>query len=114
MQKKSLNKIVMIFFIIIGVIGLMVAVYFLPPVHDRLSWRIANLRASIFYFFNPPDEVAFSPAQQDEMEAIVRETQTAMAPTPTQTLEPTITPTNFVSPTPTQTPSPTPSPGRPP
>ena len=110
MPKKRLNKILKIFFIIIGVIGLMVAVYFLPPVHERLSWRITNLRASIFYFFNPPDEVAFSPAQQDEMEAIVRQTQTAMAPTPTQTLEPSITPTNFISPTPTQTPSPTPSP----
>jgi len=110
MLKKSSNKILKIFFIIIGVFGLMTAIYFLPPVHDRLSWRIANLRASIFYFFNPPDEVAFSPAQQEEMEEIVHQTQTAMAPTPTQTLEPSITPTNFVSPTPTQTPSPTPSP----
>jgi len=110
MPEKKLNKILKIFLLIIGVIGLMVAFYFLPPVHERLSWRIANLRASIFYFFNPPDEVAFSPAQQAEMEAIVRQTQTAMAPTPTQTIEPGITPTNFISPTPTQTPSPTPSP----
>ncbi len=110
MPKKSLNKILKIFFIFIGVIGLMVAIYFLPPVHDRLSWRITNLRARIFYYFNPPDEVAFSPAQQAEMEAIVNQTQTAMAPTPTQTVEPSITPTNYTSPTPTQTPSPTPSP----
>lgn len=110
MPKKKLNKILKIFLLIIGVIGLMVAIYFLPPVHERLSWRLLNLRASIFYFFNPPDEVAFSPAQQAEMEAIVRQTQTAMAPTPTQTIEPSITPTNFISPTPTQTPSPTPSP----
>ncbi|MDF1520031.1 MAG: hypothetical protein P1P73_06085, partial [Brevefilum sp.] len=110
MPKKKLNKILMIFLIGFGAIALMLAIYFLPPVHDRLSWRIANLRASIFYYFNPPDEVAFSPAQQAEMEAIVRQTQTAMAPTPTQTLEPSITPTNFISPTPTQTPSPTPSP----
>ncbi len=110
MSKKKSNKILMIFFIIIGVLGLMVAVYFLPPVHERLSWRVANLRASIFYFFNPPDEVAFSPGQQAEMEAIVRQTQTAMAPTPTQTIEPSITPTNFISPTPTQTLTPTPSP----
>jgi hypothetical protein len=110
MPEKKLNKVLKIFLIVIGAIGLMIAVYFLPPVHDRLSWRITNLRASIFYFFNPPDEVSFSPAQQDEMEAIVRQTQTAMAPTPTQTVEPSITPTNFISPTPTQTPSPTPSP----
>ena len=110
MPEKKMNKILKIFLIIIGAIGLMVAVYFLPPVHDRLSWRLTNLRASIFYFFNPPDEVSFSPAQQDEMEAIVRQTQTAMAPTPTQTVEPSITPTNFTSPTPTPSPSPTPSP----
>jgi len=94
----------MIFFIVIGAIAFILGIYFLPPVHDRLSWRIANLRSSIFYFFNPPDEVAFSPAQQDEMEAIVQKTQTAMAPTSTQTLEPTITSTNFISPTPTLTP----------
>jgi hypothetical protein len=110
MSKKKLNKILMIFLIGFGAIALMLAIYFLPPVHDRLSWRIANLRSSIFYYFNPPDEVAFSPAQQSEMEAIVRQTETAMAPTPTSTLEPSVTPTNFISPTPTQTPSPTATP----
>ncbi|HEY9121851.1 MAG TPA: C39 family peptidase [Brevefilum sp.] len=110
MPKKKLNKILMIFLIVFGAFALMLAIYFLPPVHDRLSWRIANLRSSIFYYFNPPDEVAFSPAQQAEMEAIVRQTETAMAPTPTSTLEPSITPTNFISPTPTQTPSPTATP----
>ncbi|MDT8382145.1 MAG: C39 family peptidase [Brevefilum sp.] len=110
MPKKKLNKILMIFLIGFGAIALMLAIYFLPPVHDRLSWRIANLRASIFYYFNPPDEVAFSPAQQAEMEAIVRQTETAMATTPTSTLEPSVTPTNFISPTPTQTPSPTATP----
>ncbi len=110
MPKKKLNKILMIFLIAFGAFALMLAIYFLPPVHDRLSWRIANLRSSIFYYFNPPDEVAFSPAQQAEMEAIVRQTETAMAPTPTSTLEPSITPTNFISPTPTQTPSPTATP----
>ena len=110
MPKKKLNKILMIFLIGVAAIALIIAIYFLPPVHERLSWRIANLRSSIFYFFNPPDEVAFSPAQQVEMEAIVQKTQTAMAPTSTQTLEPTITPTNFISPTPTLTPSPTATP----
>lgn len=110
MFEKKHNKILKIFFIIIGVIGLMVAVYFIPPVHERLSWRIANLRAKIYYLFNPPGETSFSPAQQEEMEAIVHQTQTAIAPTPTQTIEPSITPTYFISPTPTQTLSPTPSP----
>ncbi len=110
MPKKKLNKILMIFLIAFGAFALMLAIYFLPPVHDRLSWRIANLRSRIFYYFNPPDEVAFSPAQQAEMEAIVRQTETAMAPTPTSTLEPSVAPTNFISPTPTLTPSPTATP----
>jgi hypothetical protein len=110
MSKNRLNKILKIFFIVIGVLSFTLAVYFLPPVHDRLSWRIANLRSSIFYYFNPPDEVAFSPAQQAEMEAIVHQTQTAMAPTSTQTPEPSITPTNYISPTPTQTLTPTATP----
>lgn len=106
MPKKKLNKILMIFLIVIGSIALLLTIYFLPPVHDRLAWRLENLRADIFYFFNPPGETAFSPGQQAEMEAIVNQTQTAMAITPTVTLEPTVTPTNYVSPTPTQTASP--------
>ena len=109
MQKKKPNKVLLILIIIISSLTLLTAVYFLPPVHERLAWRLANLRANIFYFFNPPDEVAFSPAQQDEMEAIVKQTQTAIAPTPTPTIEPSITPTNYISPTPTQTASPTPT-----
>jgi len=110
MPKKKLNKILMIFLIVIGSIALLLAIYFLPPVHDRLAWRLENLRADIFYFFNPPGEFGFSPGQQAEMEAIVNQTQTVMAITPTVTLEPTVTPTNYVSPTPTQTASLTPTP----
>ncbi|MFN2303936.1 MAG: C39 family peptidase, partial [Anaerolineales bacterium] len=110
MVKKKPNKVLMALIIIIGSFALLTAIYYLPPIHERLAWRVANLRANIFYFFNPPDEVAFSPAQQDEMETIVQQTQTAIAPTPTSTIEPSLTPTNYISPTPTQTASPTPSP----
>ena len=100
----------MILLIIIGSLALLTAVYYLPPVHERLAWRVENLRANIYYFFNPPDESAFTPMQQAEMEAIVEQTQTSMAPSPTATIEPTLTPTHFISPTPTQTSSPTPMP----
>jgi len=96
--------------ILIGLGGLAVGVYFIPPVHDRLSWRLASLRAKIFYFFNPPEEISFSPEQQAEMEDVVGQTQTAMVPTSTATLLPTTTPTNYVSPTTTLTTTPTPSP----
>ncbi len=102
----------MIILIVIAAVACLTAIYFLPPVHDRLAWRLENLRAEIFFFFNSPEEAVFSPEQQEEMAQLVNATMTAMAPTgtPTPTLEPTITPTNYISPTPTQTPTMTPSP----
>lgn len=109
-KKKKFSRSLKILIILIGMAGLAVGVYFIPPVHDRLSWRLASLRAKIFYFFNPPEEVSFSPEQQAEMDDVVGQTQTAMVPTSTATLVPTTTPTNYISPTTTQTATPTPSP----
>jgi tetratricopeptide (TPR) repeat protein len=110
MQKKKPSKVLVILLITLSSLALLTAVYYLPPVHERLAWRVENLRANIYYFFNPPDESAFTPIQQAEMEAIVEQTQTALAPSPTATIEPTLTPTNYITPTPTQTVSPTPTP----
>jgi len=104
------NKTLKIILIIIGALALILAIYFIPAVKRRVDWNIFELRSKIFYFFNPPGEGSFSPQQEDELEEIVHMTQTAMAPTLTVTLEPTITPTNYISPTYTQTASPTPSP----
>ncbi len=109
-HKKTKKSWVLKALLILAVLlALMVAVYFLPPVHDRLAWRVYNLRMQIFYFFNPPGEESFTPAQQAEMDAIVQQTQTAMALEYTATLEPSQTPTNYVSPTPTATLTPTPT-----
>ena len=91
-------------------IGLAVGVYYLPPVHSRLAWRVSNLRADIYYFFNPPDQEVFTPGQQAEMDEIVQQTMTAMTPVPTATLQPSVTPTNYISPTPTITATPTATP----
>jgi hypothetical protein len=110
MRKKEPNKLLMILLIVIAGGVFLLAVYFLPPVHERLSWRLNNLRAKIFYFFNPPDDAAFSPEQQAEMAAIVDATMTAMAPTATITPTPTVTPTNYISPTSTATATATPTP----
>jgi hypothetical protein len=109
-HKKSKKSWVIKALLILAVLlALMVAVYFLPPVHDRLAWRVYNLRMQIFYFFNPPGEESFTPAQQAEMDAIVHQTQTALALESTATPEPSQTPTNYVSPTPTATMTPTPT-----
>ncbi len=112
MSKMKRFKILKIFLIIISSSALLLAVYFLPPVHSRLSWRLASLRADIYYLLNPPGAVAFSPGQQDIMEDLLSQTQTAMAQQPTATVEPTIAPTDLLSPTPTitQTPLPTTTP----
>jgi tetratricopeptide (TPR) repeat protein len=108
------NKTLKIILIIIGALALILAIYFIPAVKRRVDWNIFELRSKIFYFFNPPGETAFSPAQQEEMEAIVNMTLTSMADNTNNTEVPSITPTNYVSPTPTltatQTPSPTPIP----
>ena len=107
MSNAKLHKILIVLLIVIAASAFLLAIYFLPPVHERLSWQVANLRAEVFYFFNPPDEVFFSPGQQVEMTPIISLTPTATEAPPTAALEPSPTPTNDVSPTPTYTASPT-------
>jgi len=65
---------------------LSVLVYYLPPVHSRLSWRVDNLRTQIRYLINPPDEAIFLPQEQTP------EVSLAFTPTPTPAL-PSSTPT---------------------
>ncbi|MES0360957.1 MAG: tetratricopeptide repeat protein [Anaerolineales bacterium] len=91
-----------------------VILYNLPPIHERLSPRLANLRVQVWRALNPPEEVVFIP--QEQIDAIVQSTLLAMTPSPTiaptssQTSEPSITElaeTVVPSATPTITPSPT-------
>jgi hypothetical protein len=95
----------MIVLIIIATSALLLAIYFLPPVHNRLSWRVSLLRANIYYFFNPPEKKVFVPGQQ----VVTDLTPTATEVPPTATVKPSATPTNFISPTPTETQPPTPT-----
>jgi len=81
--------------------------YNLPPIHDRLAWRVDNFLVAIRRYFNPPEEVVFTP--QEQVEAIVHATLTAMAaaatPSPQPALPETPSPTPFPSFTPTAIPS---------
>lgn len=77
--------------------------YQLPPIHDRLSWRVDSLSVQIKRYFNPPEEVIFVP--QEQVDAIVHATLTALAVTPT----PLVTETPVVSPIPSMTPTAIPS-----
>ena len=90
-----------------GVCLLGVLVYNLPPVHDRLAWRVDSLRVQVRRFLNPPEEVVFVP--QEQVDAIVQGTLTAMAPLPSETGMPGLTATPLPSPLPTLTLAPLPS-----
>ena len=81
-----------------------IAVYNLPPVQERLAWRVSQLQARIKYAISPPGEAVFTP--DATLAAVVQSTLEAYTPTPTPTLEvgpsltPTITPTATLEPTP--------------
>lgn len=81
--------------------------YNLSPIHDRLAWRVDNLRVKIQRYFNPPEEVVFTP--QEQVEAIVDATLTALAPTSTPTVLAGPTETPAPSATPSLTPTPIPA-----
>jgi hypothetical protein len=83
-----------------------IGVYNLPPVYERLSWRVANLRSQVYYALNPPEQAVFLPQQQNQaVEAIVQATLQAMQAAATVTSPPTANPT-----LPPELPSPTPEP----
>ena len=106
MQKRALTLAVAIpiFFLVAGL------VYNLPPVHDRLAWRIDNLRTQIKYGLNPPEESVFVPQGHQLATPVVR----VVRPTPTALPGHTATlagPTGTPEPSATPTITPTPLPG---
>ena len=80
--------------------------YNLPPLHDRLAWRVDNLRVEIKRYFNPPEQVVFTP--QEQVDAIVSATLTARVPAPTSTPLPQLTETPLPPPIPSLTMTPIP------
>ncbi len=82
-----------------------VVVYFLPPVHDRLAWRVDEAVLRLRYSLNPPAQQVFVP--QEGLAAPA--TQVTALPSATSTLPP-FTPTaTQADPVSTPAPSPTPS-----
>lgn len=90
---------------IAAVLVLAVGIYYLPPVHSRLVWRIDDMRTRIKYALNPPEQALFLPTQQSQVDAIVSATLHALE-TPTPTITP--LPPDIPTPTPTVTPTPLP------
>jgi len=105
-RMKRLNQINKLWLIPLAIL-LIVGVYFLPPVHSRLAWRVDNLRTRVIYFFNPPDEVVFQPSGQTDLTI-----ETVIATTRAEyllTLTPPATTASSGTATPTQGPTPTPT-----
>ncbi|MFC2028441.1 C39 family peptidase [Chloroflexota bacterium] len=99
MNKRILKFLIGLLLIII----ISVAVYWIPPVHSRLSWRLENITTRIKYAFNPPEESIFlpSPITQTAFPELTTETPTIITTSSTATVSPdvfSITPT--ISPTP--------------
>lgn len=85
------------------------AVYAFPPVHERLAWRVQNLRTQIRHMLNPPEEMVFVPQTTLDaaaVEAIVQATIAALA-SPTPSLPPALTPTPGKTAAPPPSPTPT-------
>ena len=103
---------------LVALVGLCLAgflLYQIPPIHERLSWRLDSLQAKIKYAFSPPEQVVFVP--QDQVDQIVHATLMAMsqtsAPSATALPEPTVPPAETQTPqaSPTAILVPTPIPG---
>ncbi len=88
---------------------LSVGLYQIPPVRERLAWRIDSLRTRVLHTINPPEQVVFVP--QEQVDAIVQATLQALVPSATSSPFPSDTPTQ---PGPTVTPQPSPTPTSPP
>src|SRR5262245_32224392 len=88
---------------------LIVGVYYLPPVHSRLAWRVDELYARVKYFFNPPDQVVFDHAQAENSEALFSTATAESGLTLTPALTETPTPAAGVTMTPTITVTPLPA-----
>ena len=85
-----------------------IGIYYIPPIHSRLAWRVDDLRTRIIYFFNPPSEAVFQPSGQNPLtiETALVTSRTEIA----KTLTPKATSTPKAGPTPTPTITSTPLP----
>lgn len=97
--------------------------YNLPPVHQRLAWRVSSWQAQLRRFLNPPEQRVFVPQEQVQagalatvVEATWQALQTASTPLPSPTafleLGSTPQPSPTAAPSATPTPLPTSIPGK--
>lgn len=86
-------------------------VYQIPPVNERLAWRVEAMQARVRYALNPPEQQVFEPVGQTLPS--LADTLPTATPTPVPTATPTVPgPTDTPKPTVTLTPIPTPLPSQ--
>src|SRR3990170_208250 len=93
-------------FIWLSLLGILI--FNLPPVKDRLGWRVDELRAQVKYALAPPEQVVFVPQQGGGVHTPMPPLELSPTPTamlaaqpsgpthtPFPTLRPTLTPTQI-------------------
>ena len=101
MKSRSWLFIILIPFLCLVSVGF----YYIPPVHDRLAWRVDELVLNLKYRLNPPAQAVFVP-QEAEKESSTATLHPASTPSPTPTSRITETPISSPTPAPSVTPSP--------
>ena len=110
-MRKRLIGVIAIPLLILIAIGM----YYVPPVHEHLAWRLDDLRTRIIYLIQPPSQAVFVPevSQQVAIDAIVQATMqaysTAQAQSITSTPVPSSSPSSDATAMPTATPEPLPA-----
>ena len=94
-MRRKTNRIAKLFIGLAGLIVVAIALYNVPFVHSKLAWRLDNLRLSIVYFLEPPQNVAFHPSQQALPSPTLNQVTVAptITPIPTELATSTVTPT---------------------
>ena len=74
-MQKTLIGVLAIPLLIVIAIGL----YYVPPIHEHLAWRLDDLRTRITYLIQPPSQAVFVPqvSQQVAIDAMVQATMQA-------------------------------------
>jgi len=61
-----MRKIILLLIVLIPILVCLclVGIYFIPPVHERLAWRVEEQWLRVAYLLNPPAKAVFAPTQQ--------------------------------------------------
>ena len=96
---KRIPRIVKILLGLAVLVLLAIGLYFVPPVHAKLAWRVNDLRTNIIYFLNPPQKVTFQPSGKTVGVGLAS-TPSPITPSSTPAVTPTPPPTDQATATP--------------